>query len=132
MKKAPAPLYVDATALCQWLLEHFDHADSVLGRELCRQSLVLLDTLCLALKGFKRPERIAAADESLVKLRAKLRLAQQIGLLTQAQMLFALESADLIGRQLGGWARSQAGAAPRRRASHPESQGSTTRCPAQP
>jgi hypothetical protein len=36
-----------------------------------------------------------------------LRLAGAIGLLDEQQVLFALEYADRIGRQLGGWQRAR-------------------------
>ena len=45
-------------------------------------------------------------DERLITLRLQLRLANTTGLLNEDQFLFALQAADRIGRQLGGWQRS--------------------------
>ena len=45
-------------------------------------------------------------DERLITLRLHLRLANTTGLLNEDQFLFALQAADRIGRQLGGWQRS--------------------------
>ena len=39
-------------------------------------------------------------------LRVQLRLAGALGRLSERQLLFALESADGIGRQIGGWRRT--------------------------
>jgi Mor family transcriptional regulator len=98
-----APLFVDTFSLCQWLLQHLDREPSVLSRNLCETALQLLEAVTLALKGRLREERIEAADERLITLRMQLRLAGATGLLSEPQMLFALECADRIGWQIGGW-----------------------------
>jgi hypothetical protein len=43
-----------------------------------------------------------------ITLRTSMRLAMGVGLLDHSQGLFALECADRIGRQLGGWRRALA------------------------
>lgn len=101
-----APLFVDAKRLCAWLLQNFDQCDSVLGRRIAATSLDLLRAVTLALKKRDREEQIERADEELIALRVELRLAEQVGLLDEDQLLYALEEADKIGRQLGGWRRS--------------------------
>ncbi len=101
-----APLYVDASRLCAWVLERLGARDDVLARRLCATALDLLEHLTLALKNRGREERIDGADEDLIVLRLELRLAGTVGLLSESQVLFALEQADAIGRQLGGWRRS--------------------------
>jgi hypothetical protein len=88
------------------LLERFGGRNEVLARRLCTTSLELLEELTLALKDRDREARIEGADEMLVILRVQLRLAASTGLLEERQVLFALELADGIGRQLGGWRRS--------------------------
>jgi hypothetical protein len=103
--RTPAPLYVDAFALCQWLLQHFGEDSRVLPCVLCRTALDLLDAITLALKNRRREVQVEIADESLIRLRTQLRLAGETGYLNQSQMLYALERADVIGRQLGGWLR---------------------------
>ncbi len=103
--KDPAPLFSDTFALCEWLLGKLDHDQSTLARALCNNALRLLTAITLALKDRLREERIDEADERLIALRLQLRLAASTGLLNEQQALFALESADRIGRQLGGWQR---------------------------
>jgi hypothetical protein len=101
-----APLFTETFSLCQWLLEQLDSQPSVLARVICENALKLLEAVTLALKGRLREERLEEADECLFTLRLQLRLADSISLLSEEQTLFALECADRIGRQLGGWQRS--------------------------
>lgn len=105
-QRIPAPIYVDTLALCKWLLEHFGADERILPRTLCGYSLKLLEAVTLALKNRRRDEQIDIADEYLIRLRTQLRLVQETGYLSQAQMLHALDRADAIGRQLGGWLRA--------------------------
>lgn len=107
MTTGPAPLYVDTFELCRWLTERFGTSSEVLPQRICRSGLDLLQAVTLALKGRRRDEHMEIADERLIALRTQLRLAGACGYLQDAQMLFALERADLVGRQLGGWMRSQ-------------------------
>lgn len=104
-RQSPPPLYVDAFALAEWLLGHFDDDRRALPASLCRISLDLLDAITLALKGRRRDELVETADEHLIRLRTQLRLAAALGHLDDDQLLHALERADNIGRQLGGWMR---------------------------
>ena len=106
MNRNRAPVYVDTLALCQWLLQHFGDDRRALPRTLCDCALALLEAVTLALKGRRREEHLDLADERLICLRTHLRLAESLGYLDQRQMLHALERADAIGRQLGGWLRS--------------------------
>ena len=101
-----APIFTDTFSLCQWLLHHFDRERSILARRLCDNAVVLLEIVTLALRDRLRDERLEQADERLIALRLHLRLASEIGLLNEQQLLFALDSADRIGRQLGGWQRA--------------------------
>ncbi len=101
-----APLFTDAFALCEWLLGHLDEEPGVLAPALCRNALSLLEAITLALKGQLREERLIEADERLVALRVQLRLAAGTGRLSERQALYALEIADRIGRQVGGWRRA--------------------------
>jgi hypothetical protein len=105
-----APLFTDTFALCEWLLGHLDGEPGALAADLCRNALALLEAVTLALKGQMREERLVEADERLMALRVELRLAAALGRLSERQALFALESADRIGRQVGGWRRSLEGA----------------------
>ncbi len=104
-RRGPAPLYVDAFALGEWLLGHFGDDPRVLPRALCEDSLALLEAVTLALKGRRRDELVEVADERLITLRTRLRLAGSAGYIEESQLIHALERADSIGRQLGGWMR---------------------------
>lgn len=101
-----APLYTDTLALTEWLLGHFDQETSTLARRLCTNALSLLEALALALKDRLREERVEEADERLITLRLQLRLMGLTERLNDKQLRHALELADQIGRQLGGWRRS--------------------------
>lgn len=108
MKRDPAPVFTDSFALCEWLLSRLDQGTGtrVLSRQLCTDVLLLVESVALALKGRRVAENLEAADERLVTLRLKLRLAEATELLSQEQLLFALQATDAIGRQLGGWLRT--------------------------
>jgi len=106
MSRREAPIYTDAFALCNWLLERFDANGEALPMRLCRSGLDLLDAVTLALNGRRRDENIDLADECLIALRIQVRMAAARGYLQDSQMLFALQCADTIGRQLGGWKRA--------------------------
>ena len=101
-----APIFADTFSLCQWLLERLDGQPGVLSSAVCTNVLKLLEAIVLALKGRLRQERLEEVDERLITLRLHLRLANTTGLLNEDQFLFALQAADRIGRQLGGWQRS--------------------------
>jgi hypothetical protein len=98
-----APLYTDSFALCEWLLGHFDDDTRHLPRRICWNALELQEFLNLALKDYRRIEHIELADERLQCLRTQLRLAHSLAYLDQAQLWHALEYAESIGRQIGGW-----------------------------
>jgi len=106
--KDPAPLYVDCSALCSWLLAKFNADSGTLERNLCQAAIDLLIAVSLALKDRRRELEIERADEHLIRLRVLLRLAKDDGKLDARQYQYALEQAAGIGRQLGGWARSLA------------------------
>ena len=107
MKRASeAPLFTDAWDLSTWLLANLDGQPASLPTSLCRLSLALLDAVVLALKDIDRDQQIAIADTTLIRLRMRVRLAVETGLLEQRQGLFLLEKADSLGRQLGGWIKS--------------------------
>lgn len=105
-QRPPAPLYVDTAALCEWLLGRFGEDSRALPQALCRSGLGLLEAVTLALKGRRRDEHLELADERLLVLRSLLRLAASTGHLNDAQLMFGLERADGLGRQLGGWIKA--------------------------
>ncbi len=105
-RRGPAPLYVDTFDLCVWLLARFRDGNGTLEKDIRETALALLKNITLALKGRRRDENVDLADEHLIWLRAGLRLAGAGGQLSGSQLLYALERADAIGRQLGGWIKS--------------------------
>ena len=100
-----APIYVDAMALCEWIFVHFDNREAVLPRTLCTTALSLVESVAIALRGRSRYDQVEAADDHLGRLRVELRLALARGLLDERQALYALDQANAIGRQIGGWLR---------------------------
>lgn len=101
-----AALYTDTQALCEWLFGHLGDDPRVLARALCEHALALHTHVVLALGNRRREEHIDRADEDLVALRAQVRLATRAGYFTEDQLVHAMERADTIGRQLGGWLKS--------------------------
>jgi hypothetical protein len=101
--KAPAPLFVHTFDLAAWVLGRFAERSDALSRELCAKALALLDLVTLALQDRERDLRLTDADELLVGLRLRLRLAGQLGRLDERQLMHALGLADSVGRQIGGW-----------------------------
>jgi hypothetical protein len=101
--KDAAPLFVHAFDLTAWVLERFGEGTDALSRELCAKALALLDLVTLALQDRERDLRLTDADELLVGLRLRLRLAGQLGRLDERQLMHVLGLADSVGRQIGGW-----------------------------
>lgn len=105
-KTQRAPIFADAYALCDWLIGRLGDDNRELARAICRRGLTLLNAISLALIGRDRHDCIDQADEILIGLRNELRLAASSGYLSEAQAIYALERADAIGRQIGGWLRT--------------------------
>jgi hypothetical protein len=104
-----APIFTAAYALARWTLSVLDTQSGTLAARVCRDALAVLETLALALKDPDPDLQLEEADETLVRLRLGLRLAADIGLIEERQMLHGLGLADDVGRQLGGWRRSRDG-----------------------
>ena len=105
----PAPLFTDSYDLGAWLLARLHTQPSRLAADICRLALALLDAITLALQQHDAGDALDDADELLARVRLRLRLAADIDLLQQRQMLHALERADTIGRQLGALLRHRRG-----------------------
>lgn len=106
----PAPLFTESYDLTAWLLARLHTQSSRLAADICRLALALLDAVTLALRQRDDSGALEDADELLARLRLRLRLAADIELLQQRQMLHALERADTIGRQLGALIHHRRGA----------------------
>jgi hypothetical protein len=90
--------------LSAWLLKHLrSHPHDPLAHSLSQEVLGLIDTVTLALKNIDRDTAPEDADLILIRLRLRLRLAVETELLSERQGQDALNLADDIGRQLGGW-----------------------------
>jgi hypothetical protein len=98
-----APIYRRAFDLSQWLLGRLGEQPDTLSRDAGRLVLQLLDLIVLALKDRDRLERLERADETLIRLRQRLRLLGALGRLDERAMLHGLALCDDLGRQLGGW-----------------------------
>lgn len=90
------------------MLGRFGERTDALSWELCAKTLQLLDLVTFALQNRERELRLADADELLVALRLRLRLAEQLGTLDERQLMHALGLADSLGRQIGGWQKQLA------------------------
>ncbi len=107
--KDPAPLFTDTYDLTSWLLGRLHANPSHLAAEVCRLASALLDAVTAALRRRDDIGSLDEADDLLARLRLRLRLAAEIELLQERQMLHALEQADTIGRQLGALLRHRTG-----------------------
>jgi hypothetical protein len=109
-RRDPAPLFVDAFSLAEWLLGRVGVDDRALPRSIAAHALAILSAIVLALRGRRRDEQLDDADEHLLVLRTELRLAVALGVLTEEQLVHAMQLVDRVGRQLGGWQRQLYGA----------------------
>lgn len=107
--KPPAPLFVRCFDLAAWVLGRCGEQHDALSFELCAKAMLLLDLATLALQDRERDLRLAEADELLVGLRLRLRLAEQVGRLDARQLMHGLGLADDVGRQIGGWQKRLGG-----------------------
>ena len=105
-----APLYVRCFDLARALLERAGGwsgpAGGLLREPIARAADELVCAVALALTfPRERGGHLAEADRSVVRLRERLRLARELGLLSAgAHRLATTELAD-IGRMIGGWRR---------------------------
>lgn len=76
---------------------------ALLRQRIAGGALRLLDHLSLALAGFDRRERLAAADAELQTLRSQLLLGVELEVIGEPTLLAFAERAEAIGRQIGGW-----------------------------
>ncbi len=102
---APTPVLTDAHELAGWLIGQLGQRCDALSRAICDSALRLLSDLALAARHRDLEARLLDADDQLIILRTQLRLAMDTALLDPRRLLFALEGADGIGRQIGGWLR---------------------------
>ena len=103
-----APLFTRGYTFFSWLLDHMakGRTHPFLRGEILRTGSTLIGGLTVALQGFDTHERVYEADEALALLRLHLRLAEEKRVLNLDQYVYAMESMDEIGRQLGGWRKS--------------------------
>ncbi|MGE3541780.1 MAG: hypothetical protein AB7N91_30695 [Candidatus Tectimicrobiota bacterium] len=102
-----APIFTVCWDLCTWLLHKArPQPHDLLAQSLAQEGLRLLDSITLALKNIDREQALEEADVLVLRLRLRLRLAVETGLLDERQGQYALQQADSIGRQLGGWHKS--------------------------
>lgn len=105
-----APLYTEAAALAAWVVERASAWPTPGGAQLAppttEAALALVDAVALALT-FPEPraEHLHAADEAVVRLRERLRLATRLGLVSPGGARHAQGRLLIIGRMIGGWRR---------------------------
>ncbi len=103
-----APLYVDAYDLSLALLRLSSKLPSrafdLLGEDLADESKQLLYQVSLALSApEQRVAAVEAADQSLLRLRLLLRLAEDLTWISASQVLVFQEKISGMGKMLGGW-----------------------------
>lgn len=101
-----APLYVDVHAIAVYLTHKATDLPTGSGvpARLTTAALDLLDSVALGLTfPDHRLAHLRRADEAVVRLRMALRVAQDIGLLSPANVRFVSGRLVAAGRQLGGW-----------------------------
>ncbi|MEM7198740.1 MAG: hypothetical protein AAF628_00625 [Planctomycetota bacterium] len=103
-----APVQHDVLDLCALLMPEVEEATgrALLAEALGASALRLLDDVTLAAAGREREAHLAAADEELLLLRARLELAAGVGGVDEGLLVDLAGRADAIGRQIGGWVRS--------------------------
>ncbi|HNC99783.1 MAG TPA: hypothetical protein PKW90_26885, partial [Myxococcota bacterium] len=80
-------------------------ADAPVARRAHEVALELVEHVHLALSGFDPDIEVEAADRAAARLRALLRVALELGLISDGALLHGARLLEGIGRQLGGWQR---------------------------
>jgi hypothetical protein len=107
MKPTHPRLYRDAFALVGWLLQRLDDRPGLLARHTCEAALSLLDDVVIALDD---PAHASLAVDAALRLGQRLRLAAELGLLGERQLLHALERLDGVRGLLEACERAKASA----------------------
>ena len=113
----PAPVTVVPKAydLALWLIPRVNEFPRsqrfVLGERIETAALDLLDTLVEAQYEREKVELLRRANQTLVRLRHLLRLANDLHLLGARRFEFVSEKVEELGRMVGGWAKHQRGRA---------------------
>ena len=105
-----APLHVEATSLCQDVLTRSSSwagpGAAPLAAPCAEAALALGEAVALALTFPEgRAAQLQAADEAVVRLRERLRLAGALGLLSPGALRQLTGPPSAIGRMIGGWRR---------------------------
>ncbi len=103
-----APLFARGYTFFSWLLDRMAKGRTFpfLRNTVLKTGAALIEDLTLALQGFDTHERAYRADEALALLRLYLRLAEEKRVLNEDQYLFAMETMEEMGKQLGGWLKN--------------------------
>lgn len=109
-----ARLYVETFDVALWVTERVRTLpQDPMSAELLGAAADLVDSASLALTfPADRADHLRRADEAIVRLRIRLRLAQSLGMLSEGGTRDALARLALIGKMVGGW-RKRRGVRPR-------------------
>lgn len=109
-KRQVAPAVVKAYDLVLWTLPHVRKFPKDykfwLGTRMADACLDVLETLVEAAYRSDRAELLRAANLRIERLRHLFRMALDLRALTASSHEFAAQRLDELGRQVGGWARS--------------------------
>ena len=102
-----APLYVEAADLARYVMERASAwtgaSAAALGAAVTDAAMSLVEAVALALTfPDTRAAHLVDADEAVVRLRERLRLAQTLGLLSPGALRHAAGRLQVIGRMIGG------------------------------
>ncbi len=103
-----APLYVKAHELARWVVEHATRSSPEdrhpLAGPVTRSACDLLAGVSQALTfPDSRARRLAEADDAIVRLRVRLRLARDLGLVSPRGLRIAAGRLQAVGRMVGRW-----------------------------
>ena len=103
----PSPIFVQTYELLRWLIPstlNFPKSQrGGLGRQIQTQAFALYESLVDAVKSGPKRATLQRADGHLAKLRAYLRLARDLNLITPGQYAHVSQMHVEIGNLLGGW-----------------------------
>jgi hypothetical protein len=104
-----APLYTACHDVCLYLEAQAQRAtqSEELADDVARRARELLVHVCLALTfPVHRKEHLRRVDESVVAVRALLRLQGDVGAASRGFVRMVAAQLDTIGRMVGGWVKA--------------------------
>lgn len=102
-----APVVTDALAFAEWIVRTTNCRADTLSQRLVAAALELAEHIGFAWKDRDRAQRLMDADDAVLRLRILLRLCPAADTFSHKQMMCGLSQLEKIGRQIGGWMKSE-------------------------